>query len=334
MTTRKRTSPWPLIIVSLAVLFFIGLAGLFFIAAAIGGSSAGAGSHVALLNFYGPIADTESGKLFGAPGPRDFIENMDAARRDKSVKAIVVRINSPGGSPAASQEMYRAIRRAREEKPVVCSMGDVAASGGYYMASACDKIYANPSTLTASIGVISQFMNFEGLMKKLGIGDATLTSGKFKDAGSPFRALKPEERQLFQAMIKDIYGQFVDDVLDGRKAATKGKLTRAALLKIADGRVLTGRQAKAHLLVDEMGGLREAIEAAGKLGGIQGTPKVREQTGAGGLGSIFGASASGSTPASSAATAFAQTLGSAFAKGFAQTFVEQLRAEGSTPSVR
>jgi protease-4 len=332
MTTRKRSVPWPLIIVSVSALFLIGFIGLIFVGVVIGGSS-GIGQHVALLNFYGPIADTQSGGVFSAPGPRDFIKDLDAARRDKSAKAIVIRINSPGGTPAASQEMYRAIRRARAEKPVVCSMGDVAASGGYYMASACDKIYANPSTLTASIGVISQFVNFEGLMNKLGIGDSTLTSGKFKDAGSPFRALKPAERQLFQAMIQDIYGQFVDDVVDGRKAATNGKLTRAALLKVADGRVLTGRQAKAKLLVDEMGGLREAIDAAGKLGGIQGTPVVREVAGSGGLGSIFGASAGGSTPAGGA-TGVMQTLGSAFAKGFAQTFMEQLRAEGSTPSMR
>jgi protease-4 len=327
MTTRKRSTPWPLVIISVATLFFIGIIGLVFIAAVISGGSSGVGQHVALLNFYGPIADAPSSGLFGAPGPRDFIKDLDAARRDKSAKAIVVRINSPGGSPAASQEMYRAIRRARAEKPVVCSMGDVAASGGYYMASACDKIYANPSTLTASIGVISQFVNFEGLMKKLGISDSTLKSGQFKDAGSPFRALKPAERQLFQAMIKDIYGQFVDDVIDGRKAATNGKLTRAALLKVADGRVLTGRQAKAKLLVDEMGGLREAIDAAGKLGGIQGTPIVRESGGGSGFGAMLGSEAS--TPGAG----LMQSLGSAFAQGFAQTFVQQMREDGSTSSL-
>lgn len=329
MTTRKRNAPWPLIIFSLAVLFFIGMIGIVFIGAVIGGG-ASVGSHVALINFYGPIADAPSSGVFSAPGPRDFIEKVDAARMDKNAKAIVIRINSPGGSPAASQEMYRAIRRARKEKPVICSMGDVAASGGYYMAAACDKIYANPSTLTASIGVISQFMNFEGLMKKLGISDSTLTSGEFKDAGSPFRALKPAERQLFQAMIKDIYGQFVDDVIDGRKAATNGKLTRANLMKVADGRVLTGRQAKAKMLVDEMGGLREAIDAAGKLGGIEGTPDVRESGGGGGLGSLMGSKTS--TPGSSAA-GLMQSLGSAFAKGFAQTFLQQMREGGSTPAL-
>lgn len=329
MTTRKRSTPWPLIIISLASLFLIGLLGLVFVGAVIG-SSAGLGPHIALLNFYGPIADAPSGGVFSAPGPRDFIEKLDVARRDKSAKAIVIRINSPGGSPAASQEMYRAIRRARAEKPVVCSMGDVAASGGYYMAAACDKIYANPSTLTASIGVISQFMNFEGLMKKLGVSDSTLTSGQFKDAGSPFRSLKPAERQLFQAMIQDIYGQFVDDVIDGRKAATNGKLTRANLLKVADGRVLTGRQAKAKLLVDEMGGLREAIAAAGKLGGIQGTPVVRENGGGSGLGTLVGGTAS--TPGSGVAGVM-QSLGGAFAKGFAQVFWQQMREDGSTPAL-
>src|SRR5690606_17661622 len=112
---------------------------------------------------------SEGGKLFGERGPQDFIKDLETARRDSSVKAVVIRINSPGGSAAASQELYRAIRRVRADKPVVCSMGDVAASGGYYMAAACDKIYANPATVTGSIGVITQFINLQQLMQKLGV---------------------------------------------------------------------------------------------------------------------------------------------------------------------
>lgn len=325
---RKRTPAWPWILFAVFSLLFVGIIGISFIALVVGGSASG--EHVALVNFYGEISDTEGGKLFGARGSRDFIADLDAASRDKSVKAVVLRINSPGGSAAASQELYQAIRRLRAKKPVVCSMGDAAASGGYYMAAACDKIYANPATLTGSIGVISQFINMEGLLKKLGVQGVTFKSGKFKDAGSPFRQLRPEERQLFQAMIADIYQQFVTDVVDGRKAATKGKLTRAELLKVADGRVLTGRQAKQKLLIDELGGLHEAVEAAGKLGGISGKPKVRGVSGGGGLGGLMGSEAS--TPVNGFA-ALAQSIGSSFALGFTKTFLHQVREDASTPAM-
>lgn len=325
---RKRSTPWAWIIGSSIFLFLIAIIGMSFIGAVVGGSVKS--DHVALINFYGEISDTEGGKLFGARGSRDFIADLDAARVDKSVKAVVLRINSPGGSAAASQELYQAIRRLRAEKPVVCSMGDAAASGGYYMAAACTKIYANPATLTGSIGVISQFMNAESLLKKLGIQGNTFKSGKFKDAGSPFRQLRPDERQLFQAMIGDIYQKFVSDVVDGRKAATKGKLTRAELLKIADGRVLTGRQAKQKLLIDELGGLYEAVAEAGKLGGIQGKPKVRAVSGGSGLGGLIGSEAS--TPASGF-SAFAQSIGSSFALGFTKTFLNEVRQDASTPAM-
>lgn len=328
---RKRSTPWPLIIVSLAVVLLVGFIGLIFIAAVVGGEGV-AGKHVALINYYGPIADSEGGggKLFGTRGPRDFIRDLETARRDKTATAVVIRINSPGGSAAASQEMYHAIRRVRDDKPVVCSMGDVAASGGYYMAAGCDKIYANPATITGSIGVVSQFINLEQAFQKLGIGDSTLTSGKFKDAGSPFRGLRPDERQLFQAMIREIYNQFVDDVVAGRKSATGGKLTRDSLLKVADGRVLTGSQAKSRLLVDELGGLREAVESAGKLGGIEGTPKVREVSGGSGFGALLGTQAS--TPVDGFA-AIAHAAGSAFARGFGQTLAQQLREDASSSAM-
>ena len=327
--TRKRSTSWPLIIVSLGFVFLTGLIGLVLIAAVVGGGG-GSGQHVALINFYGAISDTESGQLFGERGPQDFIRDLETARRDPSVKAVVLRINSPGGSASASQELYRAIQRVRADKPVVCSMGDVAASGGYYMAAACDKIYANPATVTGSIGVITQFINLQQLMQKLGVNDATITSGKFKDAGSPFRNLRPDERALFQEMIRDIYGQFLDDVVAGRKAATNGKLTKAALVQVADGRVLTGRQAKNRLLVDELGGLREAVEAAGKLGGIEGTPLVRKVSGGGGFGSLLGTEASSPLDGFSA---LAAAMGSAFAKGFSQTLSQQLREDAGHSAV-
>jgi protease-4 len=331
--TPKRRTPWAWIIISISVAGLIGLVGMVMIVATIGGVS---GDHVGLVSFSGQIMDQEQKGLFGsARGPRDFIADCESARRDKSVKAVVIRINSPGGSAAASEEMYRAIRRLREKKPVVCSMGDVAASGGYYMASACDKIYANPATITASIGVISQFVNMETLFKKLGVDAATLKSGQFKDAGSPFRKLRPNERQLFQAMIVDIYNTFVDDVVAGRKAATKGKLTRAALLKIADGRVVTGNQAKKLLLVDALGGLHEAVEDATQLGGLK-KSRLREVSSGGGLSGLLGdedASTSARGFSSQIGQGFNELMqgaGSAFARGFAQTFVAQMRAEAST----
>lgn len=328
---RKRSAPWPLIIVSLGGLFLVGLIGLVFITAVVGSSS---GRYVALINFYGPISDTEGGKIFGERGPRDFIKELEAARVDDSAAGVVIRINSPGGSAAASQELYEAIRRVREKKPVLCSMGDVAASGGYYMAAACDKIYANPATVTGSIGVISQFINLRELLNKIGVQDATITSGKFKDAGSPFRDLRPEERELFQAMIQDIYQQFVDDVVEGRKEATGGKLTREALLKVADGRVLTGRQAQKELLVDELGGLRETIEAAAKLGGIEGTPTVRELSGGSSLGSLFGAE---SGVFSNGIGSLAYGVGQAFSQGLTRNLGQQLREDinaSALPQVR
>jgi protease-4 len=326
--SRKRSTPWSWIILTGAAVFFIGIAGLTVIGLTLGSVS---GAHVGLINFYGEISDQPSKSFFNrSDGPRDFIAACENAGRDASTKSVVIRINSPGGSAAASEEMYQAIRRLREKKPVVCSMGDVAASGGYYMAAACDKIYANPATLTGSIGVISQFVNIEQLAKKLGIGSSTLTSGKFKGAGNPFRSMRPDEKQLFQAMIRDIYNQFVDDVVAGRKSATKGRLTRAALLKIADGRVFTGRQAKNALLVDELGGLHDAVQSAAKLGGLE-KASVREVASSS-FGGLLGAEAS--TPIHGMATllgegtvSLMESAGSAFAQGFAQTFTQQLRQD-------
>ncbi len=316
----KRPKPWPWIILVLFVVCGIGGMGLLFIGAALGGAT---GNRIGLIELSGVITDEGArGLLGGAPagGARNFIADVNAARTDKTIKAVVIRINSPGGAAAASQEMYQAVRRLRKEKPVVCSMGDVAASGGYYVASACNKIYANGSTLTGSIGVISEFLNYGSLFKKLGLEEATIKSGKFKDAGSPTRPLTPEERQLFQQMIGDVYSQFTADVVDGRKEATKGKLTLQKLKILADGRVYTGRQAKSNLLIDANGGLYEAIEDAGQLGGISGTPKVKNMSGGGGLAGLLGAESQSSVGG------LAEAAGAAFARGA----IGQLQNEAQT----
>ena len=266
---------------------------------------------VGLIEVSGPISDAGASSLLGgtAGGAREFIREVEDARNDDQIKAVVIRVNSPGGSASASQEMYEAVRRLREQKPVICSMGDVAASGGYYVAAACDKIYANRATTTGSIGVITELLNYQELAKKIGIDQAIIKSGKFKDAGNPARPLTAQEKQLFQQLIFNLYNQFVGDVVAGRKAATGGKLTRQKLLKLADGRVYSGEQAAKNGLIDQTGGLYEAMEFARQKGGLKADAPVRAMGRGGGLASLFGASLSSSVGAIS------ETAGAAFARG-------------------
>jgi protease-4 len=184
------------------------------------------------------------------------------------IKAIVLRIDSPGGSVGPSQEIYDAVKRIRAKKKVVASMGSLAASGGFYVACAADKIYANPGTLTGSIGVIMEMPNVQGLLKWAGVEMNTLKAGKMKDSGSPFRDMTPEERAYFEGMLADVHEQFIEAVAAGRK------LTVEEVKPLADGRVFSGRQAKEAKLVDELGGIEAAVAEAGKLGGISGEPKT------------------------------------------------------------
>lgn len=180
-------------------------------------------------------------------------------RKDDSIKGVIVRINSPGGGVAASQEMYYAIKRLAEVKPVVVSMGTVAASGGYYIAAAGHKIVANPATLTGSIGVKMELPNFQGLMKKIGVSYLSLTSGKLKAAGSPFQSMTKEERDYFQAIIMDMYNQFIDVIVEGRH------MKRKKILPYADGRAMTGQQALDAGLVDMLGDRETAYMELAKL---------------------------------------------------------------------
>jgi protease-4 len=310
------------------MLLFVGGTGLALIGATMAGSTA-LGPRVGLITVSGPIADQGAGGLFGgrSGGTRDFVENLTRAADDPNIKAVVIRVNSPGGSAAASQEMFQAVRRLAAKKPVYCSMGDVAASGGYYIAAGCDKIYANPSTVTGSIGVISQFMNYEGLFKKVGLDEATIKSGRFKDAGNPARQLTAEERELFQSMIMSIYNQFVTDIVAGRKAATNGKLTRQKLLKLADGRVYTGAQAKNSLLVDELGGLYDAVQAAAEAGGISGQPEISELGEGGLLGGLVGAQ---SNDSNDLVTQVGESAGRSFGAAFVKGAMQQLQSDSST----
>mgnify|MGYP005840445009 CR=1 FL=1 len=251
------------------ILFVIAIAG---IVGTAGGKVTG--DHVALIRVSGVITGgrSESG-LFGGSvsGSEDIVTQLVKARRDRAAKVVLIRINSPGGSPAGSEEVWNEIRRVRDAgKKVYVSMGDVAASGGYYIACAADRIYADDSTITGSIGVIFSTADLSGLYRKIGINPETIKSGKFKDLGSPDRPLTPEERQILQGIVDSTFARFVKAVADGRNMPVE------EVRKLADGRVFTGAQALKHKLVDEIGGLRDATLAASKAAGIRGEPKVVE----------------------------------------------------------
>lgn len=331
---QPRKSSWVWVVPSALVLFVIFALGMGFIALVIRGGDSYEGPRVGIVELGGAITDSGEGSTFSrTPGARDVIEDLDKAGDDDSIKAVVLRINSPGGSPAASQEMYAAVKRVAVKKPVICSMGDVAASGGYYVASACDTIYANGSSVTGSIGVISQYLNYGALAQKLGVQTETLKSGQFKDAGNPARPITPAERQLFQGLIRDIYNQFVDDVTAGRKN-WKGKhgekLTRAAVLKLADGRVYTGRQAAANGLIDKIGGLEDAVTDAAGRANISGDPHVKNFSKGGAIGSLFGAESSVQGGLASAAGNVAASAGDAAGRAFIERLKQETRADTAT----
>ena len=201
------------------------------------------GPRLGLVRIEGPIIDAESAV--------EFIRQL---RRDTSVKGVILRINSPGGAFGPSQELYMAVKRLAEVKPVVASLAAVAASGGYYAACPATKILSNPGTITGSIGVMSQIANVQDLLQKVGVSFESLTTGKLKDAGSPFKSLSSEQRAYLEALLADLNRQFSGAV------AAERKLTPAAVAAIADGRAMTGLRAKELGLVDALGGQEEAVE--------------------------------------------------------------------------
>jgi len=198
-----------------------------------------------------------------------LIRTLGEYRDDPAIRAVVLRIDSPGGVVGPTQEIFTAVRRLREaKKPVVASLGSVAASGGYYVAVAADRIYANPGTLTGSIGVVMQLANVEGLLKKVGVEYVVIKAGAYKDVGNFARAMTPEERRILQAMLDDVYDQFISAVAEGRG------LTPKQVRGFAEGRIYSGRQAQGLKMVDDLGGLEDAIEAAAKIAGLPPKPKV------------------------------------------------------------
>ena len=198
----------------------------------------------------------------------DTIKQFKQYEEDEDVKALVLRIDSPGGTVVAAQEIYTEIQKLRENKVVLASMGNVAASGGYYVASATEEIVANPGTLTGSIGVISEYPNIEELMKKVGLRSEVMKSGRFKDLGNPTREMTEEERQLLQDLIDNIHSQFIRDVALGRGRTVE------EIEPLADGRVFTGEQAKENGLVDRLGNFQDALDRAAELAGIEGKPVI------------------------------------------------------------
>ncbi len=213
--------------------------------------------RVGLVEVEGVINDSKA-----------VVEALKAFGHSPVVKAVVVRVESPGGGVAPSQEIYNAIRKLREQKPVIASLGGLAASGGYYVASACDAIVANPGTLTGSIGVIMQLANAQELLQKIGVQPEILKAGEHKDMGSPTRPLTDVERGLFQQMLDSVHAQFIGAVAAGRQ------MDESKVRELADGRIFSGEQALAVGLVDTLGGLEDAVAMAAERGHISGEPRI------------------------------------------------------------
>jgi protease-4 len=211
------------------------------------------GEKVGIIEIKGVIADS-----------KDVIHNLKRFREDKSIRAIVLRIDSPGGGVGPSQEIFREVRKTVKLKKVVASMGAVAASGGYYIAAGADGIVANPGTITGSIGVIMGFTNFQQLFRKIGLVPVVVKSVEYKDMGSPVRDMTEDERKILQDLSVNIHRQFVEAISEGRK------MELSKVESIADGRIFSGEQAKEMRLVDRLGNLEDAIEWAGRMAGIKG----------------------------------------------------------------
>ena len=215
------------------------------------------GERVGILEVNGTIVDAQR-----------VIEQIIDYREANAVKAVVLRIDSPGGGVAPSQEIYSELKRLANEKPLIVSMGSVAASGGYYIAVAGEHLFANPGTITGSIGVIMNFPDYQGIMTKLGIKNEVVKSGRFKDIGSSTRDLTVADRELLQGMIDDVHSQFVNAISEGRDIPVD------RLQPYVDGRILNGQQALAAGLVDELGTLSDAVRHAGQVAGLGEDPKV------------------------------------------------------------
>jgi len=215
------------------------------------------GEKIAIIEVRGVILD-----------PQPIVEKLVKLRKNEKVKAIVLRIDSPGGGVGPAQEIFAEVKKAQKEKKVLVSMGSVAASGGYYIACAADKILANPGSITGSIGVIVESLNVEELLRKLGLRSMVVKSGKHKDLGSPLRPMSEEEKKLLQGVLDSVHEQFIRAVAEGRKLPVE------KVRELADGRIFSGEQARELGLVDELGNLEDTLALAATLAGIRGEPEI------------------------------------------------------------
>ena len=260
-TTTTRSRPGPLRVIAATVGIYLAVMVVFLVALTSMRGTEGMpafGPQVAIVELDGVIIDVD-----------DLVRDLKRHRDNPLVRAVVMRINSPGGVVGPTQEVHQAIQRLREAgKPVVASLGAIAASGGYYVAVAADQIIANPGTLTGSIGVIMQMANVEGLLKKVGVDYVVIKAGQFKDVGNFSRPMTPEERRVLQSLLDDVHGQFISAVAQGRK------LDEGEVRKFADGRIFSGSQAKGMKMVDAVGSLEDAVNTAAKLAGLPLPPHV------------------------------------------------------------
>ncbi len=259
----SKSTKWFLGIFALLAVFGVGFALLFFsLIKSVGESSKevvtiGRGDKLAVVELSGVITSSE-----------DVVRQIKKYRDDKSIKGILLRVESPGGAVVPSQEMYEEVKKTRETKPVVVSMGSLAASGGYYVSCGATRLVANRGTLTGSIGVIGEFLQLHEAMNKLGIGVKTIKSGKLKDAGSSTKKMSEEAEKYFQSLMDDVHEQFITVVERERR------LKHSEAVEIADGRVFTGEQAVKMGLVDTLGTFEEAVKIAAELSGIDGEPSI------------------------------------------------------------
>jgi protease IV len=250
--------PFLMALLTLGAIFLFFLVMIYAAASLMGHAPALAmGEKVGVVEVLGMITDS-----------RAVTKQIDGFRDDASVRAVVLRIDSPGGGVAPSQEICEEVGKLARAKPVVVSMGSVGASGGYYIAAPATRIFANPGTVTGSIGVIMEFANIEDLLGKIGLRSEVVKSGPHKDIGSLTRPMTASDRVILQGMIDDVYDQFVHQI------ATSRKLPLDDVKALADGRIFSGRQALAKGLVDELGNFQDAVAAAGRLAGIEGKPRL------------------------------------------------------------
>ena len=281
---RQRSSAWRWGCgFAIAAVLLLLMLGVFLLLALMGVSGvmediAPGKGRIVVVRIDGMIVAGQSGfSMFGgaATGSDDIVHEIERAAADRDVKGVLLRINSPGGSAAGSQEIYDAVRRARESRNgefvVVASMADVAASGGYYVAAGANAIFADSATMTGSIGAIAMHEDMSGLFEKIGIKPEVIKSGELKDMLNPMSPMSDEAREIVQRVVQEVRDQFVQAVTDGRD-----NLDRAAVEALADGRIYTGQQAVENGLVDEIGGLREALDRAGDLTGLGPSPATKE----------------------------------------------------------